>query len=284
MIDGSGRTVVVVGGTGALGHRIVLALVRRGTIVRALVRPGASDEKRATVRAAGAHPVAVDFADATALATACAGAECIVSALSGLGPTIVDLQGRLLDAAVAAGVPRFIPSDFCLDFTKTRPGDNRNLDLRRTFMAHRDRAPIRATSILDGPFADILVGQAPIVLRRYHRILYWGDVDQQLDFTAKDDVADYTADAALDPNTPRLLRIAGDVVSPRDLAAVMTKIDGRAWKPTRAGGIGLLSVLIRVLRGSMPSADATFPPWQGLQYIRDMSTGRGKLSPLENGR
>ncbi len=46
---------------------------------------------------------------------------------------MLGMQGKVLDAAVAAGVPRFIPSDYSLDFTKTRPGENRNLDLRRRF-------------------------------------------------------------------------------------------------------------------------------------------------------
>ncbi|WP_215228717.1 hypothetical protein [Erythrobacter sp. 3-20A1M] len=44
-----------------------------------------------------------------------------------------------------------------------------------------------------------------------------GDADQPMDFTAKDDTADYTANVALHDGAPRLLRIAGDVVSPRDL-------------------------------------------------------------------
>ena len=38
----------------------------------------------------------------------------------------MDRQGVLLEGAVRAGVPRFIPSDYSADFTKTRPGGNRN--------------------------------------------------------------------------------------------------------------------------------------------------------------
>ena len=70
-------------------------------------------------------------------------------------------QGVLLDGAAQAGVPRFIPSDYSADFTKTQLGDNRNLDLRREFMARADRAPIRVTSILNGAFMDMLC-PAPI--------------------------------------------------------------------------------------------------------------------------
>ncbi len=82
--------------------------------------------------------VPVDYDDPASLVRACAGAACVVSALNGTEPVIAGAQGLLLDAAVAAGVRRFIPSDFSLDFTKTRPGDNRNMDLRRAFMARID--------------------------------------------------------------------------------------------------------------------------------------------------
>ncbi|WP_025318658.1 aromatic alcohol reductase [Granulibacter bethesdensis] len=278
------RTIALAGATGDLGGRVLSALVRRGVEVRALVRSGTPTAAQDAVRARGGTPVPVNFADHAALSDALAGAGCIVSVLNGLEPVILDLQGRLLDAAVAAGVPRFISSDFSLDFTKTRPGDNRNMDLRRRFMARVDAAPIRATSILNGAFADLLTGEAPIVLPRFRRILYWGDADQPLDFTTKDDVADYAADVALDTEAPRFLRIAGDVVSPRDLSILMTRLDGRRWKPFRAGGLGRLSKLIRVARALSPRTDAPFPAWQGMQYVRDMSSGRGKLSPLDNDR
>lgn len=278
------RTVALAGATGDLGGRVLSALAQRGVTVRALVRANTPAASRDAVCALGGTVVPVDFADADKLASALCGAECVVSVLNGLAPVILDTQGRLLEAAIAARVPRFIPSDFSLDFTKTRPGDNRNMDLRRRFMARVDAAPIRATSILNGAFADLLTGEAPIVLHRLHRILYWGDPDQRLDFTTKDDVADYTADAALDVDAPRFLRIAGDEVSPRDMAAIMTRLDERPWKLLRAGGLGRLSALIGIVRTLTPASDAPFPAWQGMQYVRDMSSGRGKLLSLDNAR
>ncbi|MEG3164400.1 NmrA family NAD(P)-binding protein [Sphingomonas sp. PB2P19] len=276
--------VILAGATGDLGHRLAHALGRRGAQVRALVRAEAPEATRASLRATGARVIAVDFDDPAALARACDGAVCVVSALNGLEPTILGLQGRLLDAAISVGVPRFMPSDFSLDFTKTRPGDNRNMDLRRAFQARIDAAPIRATSVLNGAFADLLTGEAPIVLHKFHRILYWGDADQPLDFTTKDDVADYAAAVALDPDAPRFSRIAGDVVSARDLAAIMTRLSGHRYTLFRAGGIGRLSAVIAVARAVSPKTDAPFPVWQGMQYLRDMASGRGKLSPLDTAR
>ncbi|MBA2589881.1 MAG: alpha/beta fold hydrolase [Alphaproteobacteria bacterium] len=268
MIDGAGRVVVLAGATGDLGGRIAAALVRRGVTVRAVLRAGTKDAAKSALHYVGATTIEVDFDKAAELARACTGADCVVSTLNGLEPIMLGVQGRLLDAAVSAGVPRFMPSDFSLDFTSTRPGDNRNMDLRRAFMARIDKAPIRATSVLNGAFADLLQGPAPIVLRKWHRILYWGDADQPLDFTTKDDVADYAADVALDAGAPRFSRIAGDTVSARDLAALMSRLSGKRYKLFRPGGIGLLSILIKVARTLTPGSDAAFPAWQGMQGAR----------------
>ena len=276
--------IVLAGATGDLGGRIAVAMGRRGTDVRALVRPDGPPETRAALQATGAHLVDVDYDDPRALRAACDGASCVVSALNGLAPVMIGTQGLLLEAAVQAGVPRFVPSDYSLDFTKTRPGDNRNLDVRRAFMTRLDQAPIAATSVLNGAFADLLTGQAPIVLHARRKILHWGDADQPLDFTAKDDVADYVAAVAMDDTAPRYLRIAGSSVSPRDLAAIMTELTGKRFGLWRAGGLGLLGVVIRVARTISPATDAVFPVWQGMQYLRDMASGRGKLDPLDNDR
>ena len=55
-----------------------------------------------------------------------------------------------------------------------------------------------ATSILNGPFTDMLSGQAPMIVFSRRRVLFWSDPDQVLDFTTKDDTATYTAAACLD--------------------------------------------------------------------------------------
>ena len=156
--DATGAVVVLAGATGDLGQRVARALGRRGALVRALIRARTPEEVRSELRATGATLVDTDFSDPAALQRVCARAVCVISTLNGLEPTIVGVQGALLEAAVVAGVPRFMPSDFSLDFTKTRPGDNRNMDLRRAFQAQVDAAPIRATSVLNGAFADLLTG------------------------------------------------------------------------------------------------------------------------------
>ena len=252
-------TIILAGAAGDLGTRIARALVARGASVRALIRPNASAADRAHLTALGLTLAEADPADVAALAAAMQGAACVVSALNGLYDVIVERQSVLLDAAVQAGVPRFIPSDYSEDFTKTTRGDNRNLDLRREFMGRADRASIQVTTILNGAFMDMLGNEMPIIQPRIRRVLYWVSADQPLDFTTKDDVAAYVAAAAMDDTTPRILRIAGDTLSAREIAGVMSEITGEPYRTLHVGNLGVLGVMIGVAKRVAPQPGDPFP-------------------------
>lgn len=276
--------VVVAGATGQLGGLLVAELRARGAPVRAIVRPATPRDARAALERLGAEVADAEYSDESALRRACIGGACVVSCLAGLRDVIVDAQAALLRAAVASGVPRFIPSDFAIDFYRQPDGRNRNLDFRRAFARILDAAPIRATSVLCGMFMGLLAGEAPFVLAGRKRVLYWENADQPLDFTTVEDTAAYTAQAALDGDTPRYLRIAGDTLTARELAGVATRVAGEQFRLFRAGGLGRLDFLIRVARLVAPGKDSVYPPWQGMQYMRDMYAGEAKLAPLDNGR
>ena len=276
--------IVLAGATGDLGFCIAQSLLNRGAGVRALVRPGNTKPEVTSLRDLCAEIIEVDFNSVMALTKACTGTACVVSAVSGLRDVIANGQKRLLDAAVAAGVSRFIPSDYSIDYTKLSKGSNRNLDLRREFNQRLDQAPIQATSILNGMFTDLLTGQAPVVLFGLKRVLYYGDADQPLDFTTTANTAEFTAAAALDPATPRYLRVAGEVASIRGLQKAASEAIGEPFKLLRVGHLGVLGAMIKVTKALMPASDDVFPPWQGMQYLHNMFTGRPKLAPLDNAR
>ena len=278
------KVIVLAGATGRLGGLIAKSLREHGAKVRAIVRSGAAPGKSLQLRQIGVAVVEADYDDVDELARACDGGACVVSALAGLRDVIVDAQTLLLEAAVRAGVPRFIPSDYAIDFYKMPDGGNRNLDFRREFASRLDAAPIAATSVLCGMFADLLAGDAPFIVRRIHRVVYWENADQPMDFTTIEDAASYTAAASLDPLTPRFLRIAGDTVTARELADIATSVTGERFKMLRAGDLDRFGKLIWLTKRLSPGTDVVYPPWQGMQYRRDMFDGRAKLEPLDNAR
>jgi nucleoside-diphosphate-sugar epimerase len=278
-------TIAVAGATGNLGGRIVSALLERGANVCGLVRDGTDGDKLAKLDQRGVKIVTVDMSNVSELTRACAGVSCVVSALQGLRDVIVDAQSVLLDAAIAAGVPRFVPSDYSIDFTKLPAGDNRNLDLRRAFHERLDRASIAATSILNGAFSELLTSRMPLLDLDAKRVSYWENADQRMDFTALDNTAAFTAAAALDPSAPKILRIAGDQISARELATVAGEVTEAKFELVRLGSLDELAALIQRDRAADPESEKNpYPRWQGMQYMHNMFSGRAKLEPLDNAR
>ncbi len=244
------QRVVIAGATGNLGARIARELRKRSVSVCVIARPGTSPKRLEKLRKYQLEIVEADLHARAKVVEACRGASCVISSLLGLESTLVDAQTALLEAAVEAGVPRFIPSDYAMDFAKIEPGVNRNFDIHKKFRERLLSSPIRSTSILNGAFMDLLIGEAPLVLSKIKRILYWGEnPEQQIDFTTMDNTAAYTAAAALDLDAPKILRISGEQISAAKLAK-----------------------------------DAPFPVWQGMQYLYCMFEGSGMLTPLDNAR
>ena len=278
------KIIVMAGATGDLGGRIVKALLEKKADVRALVRISTDVEKVEKLEQSGVKVFRIDMSDSKEIAKACEGAFCVVSALAGLRDVIIDTQKKLLNGAVMAGVPHFIPSDFSLDFTSLEVGQNRNLDLRREFHQYLDETPIASTTIFNGPFMDLLTGQMPMILDKQKWILYWGNPDQDLDFTTMDDTAEFTASVALDDSTPRYLRIAGDQITARQMVKVMNDITGKEFSLFKAGGIGLINGIIKTMKFFSPAKKDLYPIWQGMQYMRDMMEGRVKINSYDNNR
>jgi NADH dehydrogenase len=109
--------ILVVGATGFLGRDLCRRLAAAGKPVRALVRHTADRAKVDELKRSGATLVEGDLKDRASLDAACRGIDTVITTASttlsrqaGDSIQTVDLEGqmRLVDAAKAAGVRRFI--------------------------------------------------------------------------------------------------------------------------------------------------------------------------------
>ncbi|MFD2325892.1 NmrA family NAD(P)-binding protein [Mucilaginibacter galii] len=276
-------TILVAGATGNLGGRIVKALLEQGANVRALVRHNSDESKVEHLKQSRVDVVTADMNNLEELTKACEGVACVVSVLQGLHDVIVDTQTLLLNAAVAAGVPRFIPSDFSTDFTQIAPGENRNFDLRREFKERLDQALIAATSIMNGAFAEILAYGTPLLNLKDKTAGYWENPDLKMDFTTMDDTAAFTAAAALDASTPRILHIASFQLSANGIAETATEVLQQPFKLAPMGTLADLSAHNQRERAAHPEGEQeVFPRWQQSQYIQSMFSVQ--IDTLDNDR
>jgi nucleoside-diphosphate-sugar epimerase len=277
--------VVLFGATGDLGSRVAKHLQHLGADVHCIVRKGSLSRAQGVLQPSVKNVIEVEDLGSESLENACRGGSVVISTVSGLAPVVLDFQTRLIRAAAAVGVPRFIPSDFAVDYRKVPLGDNRNLNLLEQFRHVADGVPgIQVTSILNGAFMDMLTGVAPFILYPINRVLCWGDRNQKMDFTTIDDTARYTAHAALDHSTPRYLYIAGDELSASDLAEVMTELTGKTHRVFQPGGLATFKSMIGMTKFFSPGGGKKYPPWQGMQYMHSMYSGLCKFERLDNQR
>ncbi|KAI2726115.1 hypothetical protein CBS147332_3002 [Penicillium roqueforti] len=103
--------VALAGASGNLGPAVLKELLAAGFDVTVLTRQGS--DKTFDSRA---HVAQVDYESLDSLKAALSGQEAVVSTLH-VGAVPISTHLRLIDAAVAAGVKRFIPSEYGCDTT-----------------------------------------------------------------------------------------------------------------------------------------------------------------------
>ena len=268
------KTIMVAGATGNLGNRICRELLKRGATVKAMVRDATDTDKIQILKDMGVEVKMIDLHDTERISAECKHADCVVSALAGLESVMIDLQKRILDAAIKAGVPRFIPSDFCTDYNDLTEGENRNFDLRRTFKKYIDNAPVQATSVFNGCFADILKYNTPILNLKDKSIGYWGDKENwKLDFTTMDNTAAFTAEVALDDHSPRNLQIASFQISPKMIFDGVKEITGEEYKLHQITSLENFAAFIKKQRAEDPAGEhELYAKFQQGQYMYSMFT------------
>ncbi|KAL1854424.1 hypothetical protein Daus18300_011443 [Diaporthe australafricana] len=103
------KNVVVVGASGNVGRSTLKALSEDGFQVTGLSRHPPVDSIPADVEFINSDYSASSFL------TAFKGQDAVISTLSSTGPGALDLHKSLIDAAIAAGVKTFIPSEYGVD-------------------------------------------------------------------------------------------------------------------------------------------------------------------------
>ncbi|KAJ5652997.1 hypothetical protein N7507_010423 [Penicillium longicatenatum] len=98
------KTVAIAGGSGTLGGPIIKSLISSAFEVTVLIRSG----NKSSFPTPG-KTITVDYTSHESLVSAFQGIDAVISVLSGPG---LEFQPAILDAAIEAGVSRFLPSEF----------------------------------------------------------------------------------------------------------------------------------------------------------------------------
>jgi len=275
------KRVVLIGGTGNLGQQIGEAILDRAlpdVELALLVRPG-SEGKAAPLLARGALQIEGSLDDEPArLEQALRGAFCVVSAVQGGPEIIIGAQSKLLAAARAAGVRRFIPSDFSFDLFSLIEGENMNADWRRRFAEHAaaQRGDVQVVHVLNGCFLDagVLFGFLGMFDLAQGQMFLWGDGKAPMDFTTYADTAAYTARAATEDDVPERFEVAGETLTFWELKR---EVEAGIGRPISVIERGSLDDLDREIAQRQAAAPNNPWAWLPLTYLRPILAGRGRL-------
>jgi hypothetical protein len=296
--------IVVAGAQGHLGKLVCESLKLRAqnqsrpVQIRGLARKGGAHSGSVIPDSSGEKVSeqqliieSVDYGNENDLKRVCTGAYCVVSALQGPKDVIVGIQSRLLKAAIAGNVKRFIPSDFSVDFNKLPEGANRNFDFRIQFhkaadsLIQQSKSTIKLTSVYQGAFTELLASGRFLFDFKKRQIAYFGSPDTIMEFTTWKNTAEFTAAAALDLNpVPRSLYIAGKLITPKEAQKVAKQVTGADFKLKRLMSVGMLSFMISVLKFFKPENNKPMPMWVGMQYAYCMAIGPTLPEHLDNER
>ncbi len=226
--------ILVAGGTGTLGSRLVRRLLDRGLSVRVLTRDArrVADDLRD-----GLDVVEGDVRDRAAVARAMPGVETVVSAVHGLvgtggaSPASVDRDGNvnLIDAAAAGGAAVVLVS--VMGASPDSP-----LELSRMKYAAEEH--------LRGSGTPWTIVRAPAYLETYIRLfeqtaarsgrpLVFGRGDNPINFVSADDVAalvEHTVSDRWGRGSVREIR-GPECLTLNQLAEALQKAAGRAGRP-----------------------------------------------------
>ncbi|XP_059642104.1 bifunctional pinoresinol-lariciresinol reductase 2-like [Cornus florida] len=236
--------VLIVGGTGYLGKRLVNASLGQGheTYVLHRAEIGVDIEKvqmLLSFKARGARLVAGSFSDHGSLVDAVKKVDVVICAISGvhIRSHHILLQLKLVDAIKEAGnIKRFLPSEFGTDPAQMEdamePG-RVTFDDKMVVRKAIEEAGIPFTYVSANCFAGYFLGglcQPGHILPSRDSVLLLGDGNQKAIYVDEDDIANYTIKTINDPRTLNktlYLRPPANILSQREVVQIWEKLIGK---------------------------------------------------------
>ncbi|TCC56559.1 NAD-dependent epimerase/dehydratase family protein [Kribbella pittospori] len=248
--------LLVVGGTGDLGGRVVRLLAGAGQEVACLVRPQSDGSRLEEV---GAKVVRGDLTDAASLRKACEGVSTVVATATAIarllarvpGPSLheVDEVGMvaLVDAAEAAGVERFV----YVSYAGVEAG--LGIPIERAKLAVEKRlkgSSMQAVIVRPDAFHEIHLAPPGRFDIANGKVSTVGKGDAKQRWVSTDDVAALVAAVAVEPDPPELIEFGGpEALSRNETVAIAEQFAGRRVKVQHMPR-SVVRVMVRILSRS----------------------------------
>lgn len=201
-------TVGVAGITGKFARRVVSHLLQHSDIT---IRGYCRDPSKVPTSISSSEKVALlkgDAFDREAIRSFVAGCDVIVCCYLGDDKLMVEGQKALIDACEEVGVPRYVASDWALDYTKLKLGELFPKDPMIHVKAYLDtKEKVKGVHILIGGFIEpVLSPFFNILDPQTHTFRYWGEGDEYMEGTTYDNAAEFTVAVIRDVEATGVVR------------------------------------------------------------------------------
>ncbi|KAF5182681.1 Pinoresinol reductase [Thalictrum thalictroides] len=239
--------VLVIGGSGYIGRRIVKASLAQGHTTYVLFRPETANDidklqMLLCFKQQGAILIEGSFSDSTSLLNAVKQVDVVICTMSGTHSQNITLQLKLVDAIKEAGnVKRFLPSEFGMDPSRMghalEPGRDtfdKKMIVRKAIQDAGIPFTYISANCFGGFFAGNLSQMGPFIPSR-EKVCLYGDGNVKAIYLDEEDVATYTIKTIDDPRTLNktlYLRPQQNIISQKELVGMWEKLIGKELEKT----------------------------------------------------
>ena len=224
--------IALVGATGNIGPAILKALLDDGYEVTILSREGST-----STDSLASHPrqkiAKVNFEDVNSITSALEGIEGVVS---NVASHVLLSQKKIIDAAVTAGVKRFLPSDFGSDLSveanKSVPLNMPKIEIHH-YLAEKSktRPEFSYTFVCNGPFFDWCLNLGLFGNLKTHDMTLWDGGETKVSTTTLASVGKAVAGVFknLEATKNKEIHVADTTITQKQIIEVVKEIDGKEW-------------------------------------------------------
>ncbi|KAL1612149.1 hypothetical protein SLS60_000372 [Paraconiothyrium brasiliense] len=229
--------IALAGATGNLGPPILDALLSASHTVTVLTRLGSTSTSKLRP-----HPnltiTEVDFASSASMLPALTGVEVVVSAVAA---SAMGSQNPLIDAAVQAGVKRFIPAEFGLDSMNEKAKSLPVIKPKVATQKHLNEKVKESggsfswTAIANGWFLDWVLQTTTLLMDvKERKATLFNGGDARFSATLLADIAKAVVGVIekRDETSNRVVYVQSAVVTQKQLIGYAKEKDGREWSFT----------------------------------------------------
>jgi putative NADH-flavin reductase len=224
--------IALVGATGNLGPAILKALLNAGYEVTILSREGST-----STDSLASHPnqkvAKVNFEDVNSITAALEGIEGVVS---NVASHALLSQKKIIDAAINAGVKRFLPSDFGSDLSveanKSVPFNMPKTEIHEYLEGKAKNHPdFSYTFVTNGPFFDWCLAVGLFGDLKAHDMTLWDGGETKVSTTTLPSVGKAVAGVFknLEATKNKEIRIADTTITQKQIIEIVKEIDGKEW-------------------------------------------------------